>query len=87
MSYYICNNCYKLSKERLGSCPKCGAPESFVLTDEFATSRSPLGPAKPVGAGTGGVMPKSYEEYLPPLPIFPVKTEKESETKRSEKKR
>jgi hypothetical protein len=87
MSCYICENCYRKSKDKLVSCPKCGATKSYVLTDEFATSRSPLGPAKPVGASTGGIMPKSYEEYLPPLPVLHVETKKEPEKKRSDKKR
>jgi hypothetical protein len=87
MSCFICRNCYRISKEKLVSCPKCGAAESFVLPDELATSRSPLGPARPVGASTGGIMPKSYEEYLPPLPMGRgIETAKESEKKRAKKR-
>ena len=85
MSCYICENCYKISKVKMVCCPKCGATERFVLTDEFA-ARSALSPPGPVGAGTGGIMPKGVEELLPPLPVFSNETEKESEKKRSKKK-
>ena len=87
MSSYICGNCYKISKEKLASCPKCGATNSFMLTEEFATLRNPKGPAGPVGAGTGGIMPRTLEEYLPPLPITPNEAKKESGKKPSKKKR
>lgn len=84
---YICKNCYRMSKVKMVSCPKCGAAESFVLTDELAPPRSALGPAGPVGADTGGIMPKVVDaELLPPLPLFGSETKKESEKKRSKKK-
>ncbi len=88
MSSYICENCYRISEEKVFSCPKCGATKSYVPIDVFATSRSPLGPARPVGANTGGIMPKTVDaELLPPLPMGKgIETAKESEKKGSKKK-
>ena len=85
MGYYICQKCYKTGKEKMAICPKCGATNSFVPPDQLSTQWSPIGPRAPVGAGTGGVMPKVYEEHLPPLPILPTEKKNESKRKRSKK--
>jgi len=85
MGFYICKNCYKTSKEKMAICPKCGATDSFVPPDQLSTLRSPIGPRTPVGAGTGGIMPEVYEQYLPSLPILPSKRKKESKKTRSKK--
>ncbi len=85
MGYYICRNCYKISKGKMVNCPKCGAKDSFVLPDELAI-KSPLRPLRPAGADTGGIMPKTIEERLPDFPVLPDKSEKESEKAGSKKK-
>lgn len=81
MGLYLCQECYKTSKEKAAICPRCGATDSFVPPDQLSTHASPIGPRAPVGKGTGGVMPKIYEELLPPLPILPTKRKKESENR------
>lgn len=85
MDYYICRKCYKTSKEKMAICPKCGATDSFVPPDQLSTLRSSIGPRPPVGADTGGVMPKVYEQHLPQLPILPTKRKKESKKTHSKK--
>jgi len=84
MEYYICKKCYKTSREKLTNCPKCGATNSFVPPDQVAP-RSPMGPVSPFGADTGGVMPQTYEQYLPKLPILPSRSKKKSKGKCSKK--
>lgn len=74
LGFYLCKECYRSSREKLTECPRCGAANSFVPPDQFA-SWSPMGPQRPVGEGTGGVMPKTYEQYLPTLPILPSKSQ------------
>ena len=84
MSCYICEKCYRISKEKLVSCPKCGATSSYVLPDELGASRAG---AQPTGADTGGIMPQSWEDSSPPLSIISVETEKEKEKKRHKNKK
>ncbi len=84
MSCYICEKCYRISKEKLVSCPKCGATSSYVLPDELGASRAG---AQPTGADTGGIMPESWEDSSPPLSIISAETEKEKEKKRHKNKK
>ena len=84
MEYYICKKCYKPSGEKLTNCPKCRATNSFVPPDQVSP-RSPVDPVSPFGADTGGIMPQTYEQHLPKLPILPSKSKKK--TKREDSKK